>query len=277
MTQKTVAHILKKYGVKPNKKLGQNFLSDFNLMDKMIDHLNLYPDEDVLEIGSGLGVLTNRIAMQGLEVIAIEKDKRLHSIAKKEFQKQANIKFIETDFLKTDLLALVQHLHLPIKIIGNIAYNISSPILFKLLEHRNLFSIAILTLQKEVAKRLVAHHGNKDYGILTILMNIYTQCEILFDIEAGSFLPPPKVTSTVVKITSLKKPKYVIYDYPLFQTVVKQAFKGRRKTIKNTLKVLLKNGRIKPWDECQIDPSLRPEQISIAEYVVLANYLHPLL
>lgn len=277
MTRKTVASFLRSYSIRPSKQLGQNFLKEPHLMDKLIDALELYPDEDVLEIGCGFGFMTHQIAQHALGVVAIEKDKKLLDIAKQEYASQKNIQFMHGDFLNINLPAVVKDYHLPMKVIGNIPYNLSSQILFKLLENHFLFSAGALTLQKEVAQRLTASEGGKDYGILTILLGIQVRCNRLFDIEPGSFLPPPKVTSTAVKLTFLKHSPHIIHNLKLFRQVVKEAFLGRRKTIKNTLKKLLKNGRVNPWGACQIDPSMRPEQIPPEGYVRLANYLNTLL
>lgn len=273
----TVGGLLKKYKIRPNKKLGQNFLIDKNLMDKLIDALDLYPDEDVLEIGSGLGLLSCKIAENAFEVLGIEKDKRLVKVAQEEFGSQPNLKFIEADFLAINLSELLKSNRVPVKVIGNIPYNISSRILFQLLDHPSLFQCAVLTLQKEVATRMTAKPGSKDYGILTLLLNSQLNCEELFDLEPGSFLPPPQVVSTAVKIMFPKSPPYQIRNPELFKKIVKTAFNQRRKTIRNTLKKLLKNNRIKPWEACQIDPNSRPEQIPIESYVALANFLNPLL
>src|SRR3989338_161025 len=273
----TVSGLLKKYKTRPQKKLGQNFLTDVNLMNKLIDDLELYPDEDVLEIGAGLGVFSQRIARHALGVLAIEKDKRLLKIAQDTFEDKTNLKFIEGDFLEFNLPHLLEKLRLPIKVIGNVPYYISSQILFKLLDHSHLFDFAVLTLQKEVAQRLVGKPGTKDYGILTILVNSQATCETLFDIEAGSFFPPPEVTSTAVKITFAKVPLFNIRNFPFFKKLVKQAFSQRRKTIQNSLKILIKNNKIDPWAACKIDPQVRPEQIPIESYVALANFLSPLI
>ena len=277
MAPKTVPALIKKYNIRANKKLGQNFLKDSDVMDRLIDPLNLYPDEDVLEIGPGLGVITEKLSRQVLEVIAIEKDKKMLEVAQKEFAERKNIRFIEGDFTKLDLSTLLKPFHLPIKVFGNIPYYVSSTILFQLIENHPLFQCAVLTLQKEVANRLTASPGNKDYGILTILSQPYAVCEKLFDIEPGSFLPPPEVTSTAVKITFLKTSPYVIHKPKLFTKIVKTAFQQRRKTVRNALKVFLKNGRIKPWEVCYINPDERPECLTVKQYVDLANYLDTVL
>lgn len=277
MSKATVSRLLKKYNIRPNKKLGQNFLFDPNLMDKLIDAIDIYPDEDVLEIGAGLGVLSCRIARMARHVFAVEKDGRLFKIAQEEFGDQPNLEWIEGDFLKINLPQLLKKAHTPVKVLGNIPYYISSRIIFDLLENAPLFERAVLTVQKEVATRMTAEPGTKDYGILTILLNAHVRCEKLFDIEPGSFIPPPEVVSTAVKITFPAQPPYRIINPALFKRVVKIAFGQRRKTIRNTLKTLLKNNRIKPWEVCQIEPSFRPEQVSIPQYVALANFLNPLL
>lgn len=273
----TVGKLLKKYKIRPNKKLGQNFLADPNLIDKLIDAMDVYPDEDVLEIGPGLGVLTATLASHAQRVVAVEKDKRLIDIATKEFGEMDNLVFHEADFLKCDLKILLKKYHTPLKVIGNIPYYISSQIILSLLENTPLFQLAILTVQKEVAQRLVAEPGSKDYGILTIFIGAKAKCEKLFDLSPEAFIPPPEVTSSAIKITFPGTPPHLIQDESLFKKIVKTAFSQRRKTIKNTLKILLKNNRIKPWSSCNIDPESRPEQLSVEQYVALANYLVPLL
>lgn len=273
----SISRLLKKHHFRPKRALGQNFLTDSNSMHRLHDALDLYPDEDLLEIGSGLGVFSNELAKHALEVIAVEKDRRLVEIAKTEFGEQKNLKFLEADFLKLDLPHLLDDYHLPIKVVGNIPYNISSPILFKLLENHSLFQRAVLTVQKEVADRITAEPGNKDYGILSILLQSQVKCESLFDLPPQSFLPEPEVTSTAVRLTFPKEPLYQILKPHLFKETVKTAFQQRRKKIRNTLKKLLKNNKIKPWEPLQIDPDLRPEDLTLDQYVALANFLSPLI
>lgn len=273
----SISRLLKKHRFRPKKGLGQNFLTDANFMHRLHDALDLYPDEDLLEIGSGLGVFSSELARHALEVIAIEKDRRLVEIAREEFGEQKNLKFLEADFLKLDLPHLLSDYHLPIKAVGNIPYNISSPILFKLLENHSLFQLAVLTVQKEVADRITAEPGTKDYGILSILLQSQVECESLFDLSPQSFLPEPEVTSTAVRLTFPKQPLHQILKPSIFKLVVKTAFQQRRKKVRNTLKKLLKNNEIRPWGPLGIDPELRPENLTIDQYVALANFLSPLL
>ncbi|MDZ4224289.1 MAG: 16S rRNA (adenine(1518)-N(6)/adenine(1519)-N(6))-dimethyltransferase RsmA, partial [bacterium] len=239
--------------------------------------LDVYPDEDVLEIGSGLSVLTAKLGLHAQRILAIEKDKRLLNIAREEFSELANLTFHEADFLKCDLSSLLKKYHTPIKVIGNIPYYISSQIILALLDNAPLFQRAVLTVQKEVADRLAAEPSSKDYGILTIFIGAKAQCDKLFDLAPEAFIPPPEVTSTAIKITFTKNPSFQIQNELLFKKIVKTAFQQRRKTIKNSLKILLKNNRIKPWSSCNIEPELRPEQLTVEQYVALANYLAPLL
>lgn len=277
MKKTSVIGLLKRYKLRPQKKLGQNFLTDQNLMDKLMDALDIYPDEDLLEIGSGLGVFSYRLAKHSLGLLGVEKDRRLVEIAREEFGEQENLKFLEADFLNLDLKQILKPYRVPIKVVGNIPYYISSRIIFKLLENHSLFQLAVLTVQKEVAERMVSEPGSKDYGILSILLNSQVECKKLFDLEPGCFFPPPEIVSSAVKISFPKSPLYAIHNPELFKKIVKTAFSQRRKTIRNTLKILLKNNKIKPWEHCQIDPELRPEQIGIPQYVALANFLHPLI
>lgn len=277
MKNPTVAKLLQKHKIRPNKKLGQNFLADLNLVEKLVENLEIYPDEDVLEIGSGLGIMSQIIAKQALEVIGVEADKRLVKIASEEFADQRNLKIVLGDFLKTDLPHLLRGHRVPLKVIGNIPYYISSNILLKLLENKNLFQFAILTLQKEVAERLMAEPGGKDYGTLAIFLQTSAIVEKLFDLPGEAFVPEPEVTSSAIKITFPKHPRHLIRQPQLYEKIVRQAFRSRRKTIKNNLKTLLKNGKISPWTVVGIDPETRPETISIEQYVTLANYLGSVL
>lgn len=277
MKNPTIAKLLKKYHIRPNKKLGQNFLADGNIINKLTDTLEIYPDEDVLEIASGLGLISYNLSKQALEVVAIEKDKRLINISRKEFGGAHNLKFIEGDLLDIDLPHVLADYHLPMKLIGNIPYNISSKIIFKILENHSLFQFAVLTVQKEVACRMVAKPGSKDYGLLAIFIQTEAECQKLFNIGPGAFRPEPEVTSSVVRMVFPKKPRYLLHKPALYKSIVKEAFRQRRKKIKNNLKKLLKNNRIKPWAHAQIDPEARPEEISIPQYVALANFLAPLL
>lgn len=273
----SISKLLRKHRLRPQKKMGQNFLVQAHYLDKLLDALDIYPDEDLMEIGSGLGIFSHQLAEHALEVIAVEKDRRLVAVARKEWGEKKNLRFVEGDFLKLDLPHLLADYHTPIKVVGNIPYYISTPILFKLLENHSLFQRVVLTVQKEVAQRMTAEPGNKSYGVLSILLQAEVVCETLFDLPAEAFYPAPEVLSTAVRLQFPKTPLHAIFKPPLFKRVVKEAFSERRKQIKNTLRSLLKNGKIRPWEALDIDPATRPEQISVAQYAALANFLAPLL
>src|SRR3989338_9281132 len=196
----TVGELLKKHSLHAKKSLGQNFLADPNLMRKLLTSLQLSPEDIVLEIGPGLSVLSALAANQCRQVVAIEKDASLLTIARQEFGYLSNLQWVEGDFLECDLEAILKNWPKPVKALGNVPYNISTPIVFKLLEQRHLFSQAVLTLQKEVVQRMVAQPGNKEYGILSVMLQSQARCTKLFDLPARCFIPPPEVTSSTIQI-----------------------------------------------------------------------------
>lgn len=272
--------ILKKYQIRPRKKFGQNFLTEFSIMEKIVSALDPAKSDEVLEIGPGLGIMSAIIAKQVKKIYAVEKDRNLFNLIEEEFGNIDNMKLFNADILEFDLKKELSGTGFPIKVVGNIPYNISTPILFKLLSSGELISCAVLTVQKEVAERMTAREGGKDYGILSIMLQTKAICKKLFDIKAGSFTPPPRVTSTVVKIDIPAKPLFNIKDVDFFEEVIKTAFGQRRKTIRNSL-LGSKRFKIEKIDtglkESKIDPKRRPETISIEEYVNLVDYLKSIL
>lgn len=280
--------ILKKYSIKPNKKLGQHFLSELPTIKKIAASLETTPDDTVLEIGPGLGIMTGLIASKARNVIAVEKDSRLLEIAKIENSQHSNIEWHNEDILNVAIGDFVgagsprpQWARKPrpyndttIKIIGNLPYNISSPIIFWMIDNRKFISSAVVMIQKEVAVRLAAKPGNKDYGILSVILQAYADCKKLFDISASNFIPPPKVMSSVVKIDFRENP-LVSGDENLFKNVVKAAFGKRRKTIRNALIgahniQLTPNEVDKTLSEIKIDPKRRAETLSVSDFDKLA-------
>lgn len=278
MNLPSIESLLKKYRIRPKKQLGQHFLNAVPTLEKIVNALGARHTDDVLEIGAGLGVMTSLLASRARRVFAVEKDKILSGIIEKEFGHLKNLRLITTDILKINLERDLDGARFPIKVIGNIPYNISTPILFKLLDNKSLFQCAVLTVQQEVAKRITACPNTKDYGILSILVQTQADCRKLFDIRPTNFIPPPEVDSSCIRLDFIPPPDLQIEDYELFQKLVKAAFGQRRKTLRNSLlgakSLGLSAEKLDPaLSSCKIDPTRRPETLLIAEYIALANYL----
>jgi 16S rRNA (adenine1518-N6/adenine1519-N6)-dimethyltransferase len=278
MSVLSIESLLKKYRIYPKKHLGQHFLGRKPTLEKIVTALGIRHTDDVLEIGAGLGVMTAMIALRARNVFAVEKDKTFFAIYENEFGHFKNIHFLCRDILKLDFKKDLKGSFPPIKVIGNIPYNISSPILFKLLENKPLISCAVLTVQQEVARRILARPNTKDYGILAILVQAQARARKLFEIRPACFIPPPEVVSTVIRLDFEPMPEIKIEDMDLFCNLVRAAFGQRRKTIKNSL-TGAKRLKIPPEGisrallHCKIDPMRRAETLLISEYTELANYL----
>lgn len=248
--------------VKPIKRFGQNFLKDKNILRKISEVINPQPNEKIIEIGPGEGALTEILANSGAEVIAIEIDKRVIEHLKSFFP---DIKIIYQDFLEVDL---TQFHSSDLRIVGNIPYNITSPIIFKLIENHNLIRDAIFMVQYEVAKRMTAKKGSKDYGILSVLLSYFAETEFCFKVSPNVFYPKPKVFSAVVKISFKKN-----IDESLKKTfiqIVKAAFGNRRKTLKNSLSNSI-FAQLN-FSGCEVDLSLRAEQLDLSDFIKLAEF-----
>ena len=263
--------------VKPKKSLGQNFLVDENIARKIVDSLGLSLKDIVVEIGPGQGALTKYIVDKVYKLLAVEIDKRVAEKLKSEFFSK-NIEIINQDFLEFDFKALFNKHKRKIRLLGNLPYHLTSPILFLAIENRSYISDFTFMIQKEVAQRLVGKKGTKSYGILAVLSQFYGRPEILFNVSPNCFFPKPKVTSTVVRISCSGQLPHRI-DEDLFRTVVRTTFGKRRKTIKNGLKYL-------PFEEETKDKIIksldfpmhkRPEQLSIEDFVTLTNKISDII
>lgn len=248
--------------IKPIKRLGQNFLKDKNILRKISEVINPQKDEKIIEIGPGEGALTEILANSGAEVIAIEIDKRVIEHLQSTYPA---IKIINQDFLEVDL---TQFHSSELRIVGNIPYNITSPIIFKLIENHHLIRDAVFMVQYEVARRITAKKGSKDYGILSVLLNYFAETEFCFKVSPNVFYPKPKVFSAVVKISFKKN-----FDESLNRTfiqIVKAAFGNRRKTLKNSLSNSI-FAQLN-FSGCEVDLSLRAEQLDLSDFIKLAEF-----
>lgn len=233
----TIRKILRDHGIRPLKRLGQSFLEDINIINKIISISNIQEDDTVVEIGAGVGIMTELIAEKVRKVIALDIDPRMVGILRERLAGYHQVDVIKGDVLKYDFSSVgYELLSRKTKVIGNIPYNISSQILFHLLAYRQNISSMILMFQKELADRLIASPGTKEYGIPTVLVSMYTECFREMVIPRSCFYPEPKVTSAVMKIIIREKPLMDLNDHDFFVKIVKIAFSKRRKTLLNNLR-----------------------------------------
>ena len=269
--------LLAAYNLHPKKQLGQNFLSDPSTA-KMIATLSGITSEDVvLEIGAGLGALTIPIAQTAKKVYAIEKDRWLIDLLKTEIlvNRLSNVELMEVNILEFDINRLAKNVGHKILIIGNLPYNISSQIIVKLIKSRSAVTRAVFMFQKELARRITAQPGCKDYGRLTVMLGYYAKIKKLADVKAHQFFPKPKVDSELLEIRFFETIKCPVNNEALLFKVIKGAFGQRRKTLKNALAgseldIDAKTAQ-NVLDKAGIDSSLRAETLTISQFVTLSN------
>jgi 16S rRNA (adenine1518-N6/adenine1519-N6)-dimethyltransferase len=259
---------------KPKKFLGQNFLVDENIAKKIVSSLEINPGDIVIEIGPGQGVLTKYISALTENLIAVELDRSIHEKLSAEYSGKAKI--IHKDFLKFDLqkdLTEILNINvsekMKLKVIGNIPYNITTEILFRLFESAEIMESAVLMMQKEVAKRLTAQPNTKDYGILAVQTQFSSIPKILFGVPPTAFFPKPNVESSIVKF-GFSENKYRVTDKQLFKSLVRSSFGQRRKTLKNSLRNFCEANNIS-LDDIEFDFSRRAESLSIQEFTELSD------
>ena len=253
--------------VRAKKHLGQHFLKEESVAQRIASSLTGQGYDQVLEIGPGMGVLTKYLLDRHHSVIAMEIDKESVEFLQTNLDRP-NLRVVEGDFLKQDLVDLTKGN--PIAIIGNYPYNISSQIVFKALDHRELVPEFSGMFQKEVAKRICSPPGSKVYGILSVLSQAYYDCEYLFTVKPGCFNPPPKVDSGVMRM--VRKENFQLdCDEDLFKRIVKSAFQQRRKTLRNSLKMF----EVPPKHKEDTIFAQRPEQLSVADFIRLTQMIDP--
>lgn len=252
------------------KYLGQHILVAEPTVEKIVRTLNPTKEDTILEIGPGTGKLTKHLLKSAGSVIAIEKDQEMISNLKSQISDLENLRIIHDDFLNINLESLLLSMQscgrTSALFAGNLPYNISTPILFKLKENKKLFRRGIVMVQKEVAVRLTAKPGGKDYGVLSIMMQSAAVMKKCFDVSPKSFVPPPKVTSSVVLIEFPEKLPYLIENTDVFERIVKSAFQQRRKMIRNSIP----KEYLPALKAANIDPMRRPETLTIDEFAKLS-------
>ena len=276
----TVREILTDHGIRPLKRLGQSFLEDRNSINKIIRISNIQEDDIIVEIGAGVGLMTEAIAKQARKVIALDIDPRMVGILKKRMAPYRHVDIVQADVLEYDFSSAIGELpSRKIKVIGNIPYNISSQILFRLLAYRDHISSMILMFQKELADRLIATPGTKAYGVPTVLVSMYLLCSREMAIPRSCFYPKPAVMSSVLKMVIREKPQLDLADHDFFFKIAKTAFAKRRKTLLNNLRGLSLLGysamdMANALKNSGIDGARRGETLTALEIGKLSNALH---
>lgn len=266
-----VHYICKRFDIKMSKKLGQNFLIKRGIVDEIVKAADLQEGEPVLEIGPGIGTLTQGSAQSGANVTAIELDTRLLEVLDTTLAQYSNVTIVHGDVLKLDVPSIMNNE--PFKVVANLPYYITTPIIMSLLESRLPIERLVVMVQKEVALRMVAKPGTKDYGALSVAVQYYTKPDIVLDVPPKSFLPAPAVTSSVIRCVLRDKPPVDVIDEKLFFRVVKAGFAQRRKTFANTMKTTgLSKDRIEELlAKANIDGQRRGETFTLQEFADVAN------
>jgi 16S rRNA (adenine1518-N6/adenine1519-N6)-dimethyltransferase len=270
--------IMQKKGLHPLKRLSQSFLTDKNIVAAIVEAADIRPDDTVLEIGPGMGTLTGLIVQRAREVIAVELDPYMADILEETFPERRNLKVVRADILAYDLTDALPGLPSgKLNVIGNVPYNISTPILFHLLTYRRLIRTITIMLQKEVAERLGAPPGTKTYGIPSVAVAMFARVTDVVDVPPTSFYPRPKVTSRVIRLDIRERPLVELRNEAFFSRVVKTAFAQRRKTLFNNLKSFVPSGGDADLSaalaKSGIDGGRRAETLTVEEFGLLSNVL----
>lgn len=277
-----VTEILKRHQFRTNKKFGQNFLVDANIIDKIVMAADISDDDLVVEIGPGIGVLTAALAKKARQVIAVEIDNKLIPILKETLAAYDNIEIVLADAMEVNFDRLIYNktnegLGSSYKLVANLPYYITTPLIMHLLNNKFNIDSMVIMVQKEVSLRMVANPNNKDYGALTVAVQYYTEPQILFKVPRTVFYPQPEVDSAVVRLKRRKTPAVKVADEKLFFQIVRAAFGQRRKTLLNALtgsKIeLTKEEWLAILNKANIDPKRRGETLTLEEFALIANNL----
>nr|WP_300091950.1 16S rRNA (adenine(1518)-N(6)/adenine(1519)-N(6))-dimethyltransferase RsmA [Sedimentibacter sp.] len=272
---KVMKYILDKYGFKFSKSLGQNFLIDGNIINKIAETAELDENSGVIEIGPGFGTLTQVLCSKAKKVVAIEVDKSLENVHKETLDYD-NIKIIYEDFMKVDVVKLIdeEFQGMDVKIVANLPYYITTPIIMKILEERYKISKIVVMVQKEVAERLNSTAGSKEYGAITLAVNYRADTRIAMIVPNTVFMPRPKVDSAVISFDILDKPRIQVLDENMLFAVIKASFGQRRKTLLNGLSNNLKlpKEHVKTvLERAGIDPGVRGETLTLEQFGTISD------
>ncbi|ATP38605.1 16S rRNA (adenine(1518)-N(6)/adenine(1519)-N(6))-dimethyltransferase [Solibacillus sp. R5-41] len=276
--------ILEKYGFSFKKSLGQNFLIDPNILRNIVSHANLTENSGAIEVGPGIGALTEHLAREAKKVVSFEIDQRLLPVLEDTLSPYDNVKIVHSDILKADVVNVIEQ-EFPgiedIMVVANLPYYVTTPILMKLLNDRLPIRGFVVMMQKEVADRISAKPGTKAYGSLSIAIQYYMTAEVAMIVPKTVFMPQPNVDSAVIRLIKHDTPPVQVIDEDFLFEVSRASFAQRRKTILNNLQNGLMNGKqnkqkiIEALEKAGIDPSRRGETLTIQEFGQLADFLHP--
>lgn len=269
--------ILKKYNIRANKSLGQNFLINQNVIDEIVNSAEITDEDLIIEIGPGLGTLTKQLLEKAGKVICIELDERMVGILNDRFSLYENFEIINEDVLKVDLNKIIEKENKKCKIVANLPYYITTPIIMKLLENKlNIESITVM-IQKEVADRLIAIPGEKLAGAITYTVYYYCESKKILEVPPESFIPEPEVTSEVIQLNLRKEPPILVEDISKMFSIIKVAFMQRRKTLLNALTngniFNSKQEAIKMFEDLNINQNARAEELTLEQFSKLANHI----
>ena len=268
--------IFRERGLAPNRKLGQSFLVDASILHKTVDAIEVSSGDHILEIGPGAGTLTEPLAEKVRAVMAIELDRGLFSLLEDRFANRRNVRLVHADVLRCDLEALLESWLPPgcrlAKVVSNLPYCITTPVIGKFLRLRPAPEQIIFTVQKELAERLTASPGSRTYGRLTIMVNYFSRPEQLFTIGSSAFWPKPKVDSAVMRFRPTDDRRLQVMDEELMFAIIKKAFHQRRRMLRNSLAPLIGvNCLSEAMAIAHLDSTLRPERLSVEDFTRLTN------
>lgn len=270
--------LVKKHGFKFTKSLGQNFLIDDNIVDKIVAGAGIGPGDKIIEVGPGIGTLTREMASRAQNLMAVEIDKNLIPILEDTLGDYDNVKIVNEDIIKADIKGLIDE-NLsggPVKLVANLPYYITTPIIMRFLEENINVTDIVVMVQKEVAERMNAQPGGKDFGALSVAVQYYCDTEIVAKVPRHLFVPQPNVDSIVIALRVRPERKYKVDDEDLYFKVVKAAFGQRRKTLLNSISSMgnLAKDQVKEaLEEAGIDPKRRGETLSLDEFAILSNVI----
>jgi 16S rRNA (adenine1518-N6/adenine1519-N6)-dimethyltransferase len=260
--------VLARHDLSPKKRMSQNFLVARAIVERIADATEVHDGERIVELGPGLGTLTGELLRRGARVVAIEKDPEMVEVVEAELGGTGRIEVLHADAAEVDLASIADGS--PIKVVGNLPYAVTGAILKNLVNHRSSIALAVVMVQREVRDRLVSKPGTRDYGALTVFTQAAFRVDKVVDVKAGSFHPPPKVASAVVRLSPLDPPRAA--ETPTFRNVVKAAFQARRKTLRNALRQMAETELVdRALAETGIDGRRRGETLDVEEFGVLAD------